>query len=146
MTTKIELALYRPQTTGIATVLKNQDGRLVCRYSGKTVPELKEKYPGTQLFELNDAANQVVAAQKAKYCGDWESSTKYEFAEQLNVLPPRNWQTLRGVEFFSMSERLTGEITAYYAHHKSTDKYFRACRSAYSDPQTITEEVTEAAK
>lgn len=146
MTTEIELVLYRPHSTGIATLLKNEDGRLVCRFSGKGVPELKEKYPGTQLFELEDATNQVLAAQRAKYCKDWELSSQDEFDEQLNVLPPRCWHTLNGVEFFSMSERLSGEITGYYAHHKATDKFFRAYRSVYEDPETITNEVREAAE
>ena len=146
MTTEAELVLYRPQTTGIATVLKNQNGQLVCRFSGKGVAELKEKYPGTQVFELNDAVDQVVAAQRAKHCKDWEPSSQEEFDEQLNVLPPRSWHTLNGVEFFSMSERLSGEITGYYAHHKSTNKFYRAYRSVYEDPETIANEVTEAAK
>ena len=48
--------------------------------------------------------------------------TEERYYDMLNVLPPRCWTTLRGVEMFCMSEMLTGTYTDQYA--KVGDKYY----------------------
>ena len=41
--------------------------------------------------------------------------TEDRYSEMLNVLPPRYWMTINGVEMFCMSEMLTGSYTSQYA-------------------------------
>ena len=63
------------------------------------------------------------AAERAFYIEQpLEEVTAERFYEMLNVLPPRCWITLKGVEMFCMSEMLTGTYTDQYA--KAGDKYY----------------------
>ena len=38
-----------------------------------------------------------------------------DWNDALNVLPPCRWQTYAGIEFFHISERLTGNLVAWHA-------------------------------
>ena len=48
--------------------------------------------------------------------------TADRFNEMLNILPPKCWTTINGVEMFCMSEMLTGTYTDQFA--RIGDKYY----------------------
>ena len=63
------------------------------------------------------------AFQKDYYIGQPIAETTEEnFEDMLNVLPPKKWCTINGVEMFCMSEMLTGVYTSQYA--KCNEKYY----------------------
>ena len=55
------------------------------------------------------------AANEAKYVKPWKEITEEQWDEMLNVLPPKNWRTVGGVNIFQMSEYMTDNITQHFA-------------------------------
>lgn len=53
-----------------------------------------------------------------------KETTKEEFHEQLNVLPPLYWHTNNDVNEFCMSEMYSYPYTSQYAHDRKTNKYY----------------------
>jgi hypothetical protein len=140
---KTHYCIYQLGKTNIeAACIAGEGEELKSPYSGETfdalIAELNDKReegsPAFRIMPLEEAMPLMVEAHKAKYCSDWKEITEDEWYENLEVLPPEKWETVRGVNIFRMSEYLTGNITAHFA--KLNGKFFtRNCstRETYED-------------
>jgi len=106
---------YVPGRVGIIDNCINGRGQ----YSGKTLEETREEYPGVLLGESETIYT------------EWENSfksppvevTEARFLEMLEVLPPVSWvHGAANTESFKISERLFGDITAIFC--KIGNRYF----------------------
>jgi len=122
---KTHYCIYQSGKTNIETACLASEGEtLKSPYSGETfdalIAELNDKReagsPAFQIMPLEEAIPLMEEAQKAKYCSDWQEITEKEWFENLEVLPPEKWETVRGVNIFRMREYLTGNITAHFAN------------------------------
>jgi hypothetical protein len=122
---KTHYCIYQSGKTNIETACLASEGEtLKSPYSGETfdalIADLNDKReagsPAFQIMPLEEAIPLMEEAQKAKYCSDWQEITEKEWFENLEVLPPEKWETVRGVNIFRMCEYLTGNITAHFAN------------------------------
>jgi hypothetical protein len=135
---KTHYCIYQAGKINIETACLASEGEtLKSPYSGELfddlLAELNNKRqagtPAFQIMPLEDAMPLMEEAQKAKYCSDWQEITEDEWYENLEVLPPEKWETVRGVNIFRMCEYLTGNITAHFA--KLHGKFFtRNCATS----------------
>lgn len=95
--------------------------------------------PAYQIMPLEDAMPLMEEAQKAKYCSDWKEISEEEWYENLEVLPPEKWETVRGVNIFRMCEYLTGNITVHFA--KLNGKFFSRNCSTRETYEELAEQV-----
>lgn len=126
--------LYRKGETHIrATVV---DGK-TCAYSGDPIqPFLDDGY---ELMPMGEAWPLVEAAQVAKYVGEWIETTREDYWEHLECLPPEAWYRGEHFESFRMCEYMTGNITAHYV--QIGDRYFTANRQTTLKPAELEEQV-----
>jgi hypothetical protein len=122
---KIHYCIYQSGKTNIETACLASEGEtLKSPYSGETfaalITELNDKReagsPAFQIMPLDESMQLMLGEMKAKYCSDWQEITEKEWFENLEVLPPEKWETVRGVNIFRMCEYLTGNITAHFAN------------------------------
>ena len=140
---KTYYCIYQEDRSNIVSACCAEDGEVLkSPYGGELFEELvselnakrEDGTPEYQIMKLDDAMPLIEAAQKAEYCGDWQEISEDEWYENLEVLPPEKWETVRGVNIFRMCEYLTGNITAHFA--KLHGKFFtRNCstRETYEE-------------
>lgn len=96
-----------------------------------------KKYPhkGTIFFEyLNQAEGkeykimtfeEYQKAERDYYINrPIQEITEEKFCEMLDVLPPKCWTTIQGIEMFCISEMITGSYTRQYAKTPVGEKYY----------------------
>lgn len=87
-------------------------------YSGQTQDELSERYPGTQVIDVEGFWTMHSNAWRTEP----EPSTEENFTFSLECMPPLDWQIVRGIESFKMEERLSANMTSIYA--RKEDRYW----------------------
>ena len=72
--------------------------------------------------------NEYEALKRKRYIDNGEITevTAEQFNDALDVLPPRKWCTIDGIEMFCISEMTDGTYTSQYAHDKHNGKYYCA--------------------
>jgi hypothetical protein len=135
---KTRYCIYQPGETNIETACLAGEGDMLKNpFSGETfdalISDLNAKReagsPAFRIMPLEEAMPLMEEAQKGKYYSDWKGITEEEWYENLEVLPPEKWETVRGVNIFRMCEYLTGNITAHFA--KLNGKFFtRNCSTS----------------
>ena len=99
-------------------------------YWQRRVEEEKNSYYQVMTFE------EFFKRQREYYIGrPIEETTKQDFYEHLEMLPPMKWTTINGVEMFCMSEFYTGVYTNQYAC--VGDKYYTAFVDAFDQSTWI---------
>ena len=78
-----------------------------CPYTGKTAAEFAAEGYAVLTDDQFDA---LLDRYQSGLCGRWSEIPEAEYYEQLNVLPPVGYD---GSGFW-MSERYTGDVSAYY--------------------------------
>jgi len=145
---KTTYCIYQTGKANIETACLASEGEtLKSPYTGETfdalLSDLNDKRedgsPEYQIMLLEDAMPLMEEAQKAKYCGDWKEISEEEWYENLEVLPPEKWETVRGVNIFRMCEYLTGNITAHFA--KLNGKFFSRNCSILETYEELAEQV-----
>ena len=90
-------------------------GKLALDY----LAELNAKRPaGSPEFVMlpnEEAIPALEQAAAATYTKPWRWITEERYMEMLEVLPPKNWRTVGGVELFQLSEHTSGLYTAHFA-------------------------------
>ena len=136
--------------TGESHLQTTVDENGLCTFSGInrengkdfTVPEyLKFLGPGFVCIPLDDAYEQIEVVNENNYIKPWEQITEEQWDDALNVLPPMNWRTVDGVNFFQCSERMTSNITATYA--AVNNKHFTAYRRTSQPYSELVSEIRE---
>jgi len=74
----------------------------------------KPVYP---TYRIGNYAEMQKLERKFYGVGKFEPSTHEIFSEMLDVLPPENWTRGAFLEFFTMSERMTGTLTSCYIRY-----------------------------
>jgi hypothetical protein len=133
----LQSTTYICQDTGLERV----------RYTGgKTLAEyMTDKTgQGLEVMPYEMAAPMIDAAQVARYCKPWREITEKDWWENLEVLPPEKWRTVRGVEIFRMSEYTSGNITGHFA--RIGKRYFSANRDTRTEYNDIAAEIAALVK
>ena len=133
------IVLYQNGAMGIEShLIPNGKVGAFCRgsrvaYTSHSVESYRASKPGKklELITLEEACKRIEPIKRFNYCKPWERTTKSKFNEMLEVLFPLDWGTVDGVEIFSMSEMLTGNITAHYAEYEG--RYYYANREIGSN-------------
>ena len=97
---------------GYAETCITDDGKVL--YSDMSADEYLAQDPALRVVTdeefdalLSEHADSLVTEPKPESLEDWQYA--------LEVLPPCRWQTYAGIEFFHISERLTGNLVAWHA-------------------------------
>ncbi len=99
-------------TSAIDYACERADGVAVSYFTGKTLAELQEQYPGAILGTEAEFTQQMEAA----CCTAPEPISAEQYADALEVLPPQDWQGIGSqAESFKFLERYAGRITSIYA-------------------------------
>lgn len=107
---------YQPGTPARLPVFIDQavaqpDGTLIGRYSHESIDQLRLRYPGVAVGEM-DA---IVAEREERLIGEPSEISSEQFHEALEVLPPNDYcENTIGVSF-KMAEHLSGDITQVLA-------------------------------
>lgn len=86
--------------------------------SGETQAELSDRYPDTQVIDIDGFWHMHNEAHRTPP----EVSTEENFTFALECMPPLDWRTVRGIESFKMEERLSGNMTNI--HVRKGDRYW----------------------
>lgn len=70
--------------------------------------------------------------------------TEERFDEMLEVLPPCRWGTVRGIEMFHVSERLTGNLVSWFA--RVGGRFFEFTDDASLSAETRVEKIGNVLK
>jgi hypothetical protein len=89
----------------------NRDGKLVGKYCGESLEEMRVRYPTVVLGDLNT----VVAEKENMMRTEPFAITEQEFCDALECMPPLDWQHTGSGESFKFVERYCGRMTSIYA-------------------------------
>lgn len=99
-------------TSALDYACERSDGVAVSYFTGKTLAELQEQYPGAIIGPEAEFMQQMEAATRTAP----QSITAEEYADALEALPPQDWQGIGSqAESFKFLERYAGRITSIYA-------------------------------
>lgn len=90
-------------------------------YKGHTVNMTLQEYMeknGENLTVVTEAQfNEMLAQHYADLVTEPQEVEEDYFIDMLEVLPPSRWNNIDGVEFFHVSERLTGNLVTWLAKY-----------------------------
>jgi hypothetical protein len=110
---------YQPRHPGIIdTVRTTPDGVTVSETFGETLDQIRKRYPGAELGELDKVLNDSEEAFRHAP----QEITQERFIQMLEVLPPVGWKNAGRTESFKLCERTFGHITAIFA--RIGEKYY----------------------
>jgi hypothetical protein len=99
-------------TCALDYACEREDGVCVSYFTGKTLAELQEQYPGAIMGTEAEFTEQMEAACRTEP----EPISAEQYADALDTLPPQDWQGIgTTVESFKLLERYAGRITSIYA-------------------------------
>lgn len=107
-----EFVFYAAGATGIQDVAVCRDGQWFGGFGN--APEADLLARGFRRVLFDDALEEIQKRQRETFCRGVQACTRETFMEMLEVLPPARWEVVDGVELFAMSERTTGDLTAWY--------------------------------
>lgn len=134
-----EFVFYAAGATGIQDVAVCRDGQWFGGYGN--APEADLLARGFQRVLFDDALEEIQKRQRETFCQGVQACTRETFMEMLEVLPPARWQWVDGVELFAMSERTTGDLTAWYAQLDGV--FVTITESARADMAVLARQVRE---
>lgn len=82
-----EMAFAVPGQDGIIDVIHPGTGK--SWHYGKTLDEIRLRYPGAEIVNFEDHCASQAKRQDA--AGEWIETTAEHYDEMLNVLPPASW-------------------------------------------------------
>ena len=101
---------------------------------GLTAAEYIASKPYSLRIITEDQLREINEAHIAGMITDPVEITEADFDSALGCLPPARWQQTNGVQMFHISERITGDLVAWFA--AIGDRYFRCedlCSANLSD-------------
>lgn len=99
-------------TCALDYACEREDGVFVSYFTGKTLAELQEQYPGAIMGTEAEFTEQMEAACRTAP----EPISAEQYSDALDALPPQDWQGIgTTVESFKFLERYAGRITSIYA-------------------------------
>jgi|GEM_PF-6097072 len=93
---------------------------MLSHIGNKSISEYQVDKPNMVCIEFDDAMKQIEKAELSTYIEPKaQAITEERWYEMLGVLPPCKWASRAGVEFFHISERMTGDIVSWYTRAKN---------------------------
>lgn len=117
--TDVTLCAYQPGSYNVATVFDLQ-GKSI--YSDRVIFDYVNE--GCEIMPLDDAVDLIEGLNAAQYDKPWEETTKEDYWEMLEVLPPEAYEG----GCFRLCEYWTGTYTTHYI--KRGERYYTAVRKA----------------
>lgn len=132
-------AIYKPGELHLQTIVS--DG--ICAYTDdKTVEEyLEELGDAFVCIPLEQALEQIHDIQEKTFIKPWEEISQEKWEYWLGVLPPQNWKTVDGVDFFQCPEYMIDDITLHCAGYKN--RYFSAYRRVWTGYDVLAKEIKQ---
>lgn len=91
-----------------------------------TFEQYKEDNPNLIALDWETFEKEYYRPYLNSLCGEFKPTTKEEFWELLEVLPPERWEKREGKEFFFVGECNTADL--YTCFVRIADKYWTAWR------------------
>ncbi len=92
-----------------------------------TLEEVREEYNNQDIhiYTYAEYQREIEKLEKLDYLDPpAEIIDEERYEDQLGVLPPCRWHAYSGVQFFHISERITGNIVSWYAKCGNEFKHF----------------------
>lgn len=133
-----------------------EDGNYILTHSETGHHHVGEEYMGCKLNQklddyLKDNPDVVIVSEEelddlleAHYNGlksEPEEITEERFMDMLEVLPPCKWQNMSGVEWFHVSEHLTGPLVSWFL--RVGDKYYEFVDDCSLSSEQLMEKVNK---
>jgi hypothetical protein len=117
---------YVPGSLSIVDVIHPGTG-LTLHYK-KDEAAVHETNPGAKRMPFDEACKLISAEEAKRFIKPVSEVREADFMYALEVLPPGDWKSRRGVESFKMIERTCGDLTAIFAqcgkrYFTMTDRY-----------------------
>jgi len=111
--------MYKPKNCfyvpGSSTIIDTATINDTGHFSGETLEEVRKRYPGAELMDLDKACQAIERQNTLHYeVGKATETTAENFTHMLEVLPPRYWKRTKEGESFQMCELETGNITSCF--------------------------------
>ncbi|WP_390241227.1 hypothetical protein [Vibrio sp. R78045] len=91
---------------------------------------------------LNDSElDRAFDTYEASLCSLPVLITESQYDDKLNMLPPCKWRTILGVEMFHVSERLYGNVVAWFFSYEG--KHFQCDQLANQDQAKLANMIKE---
>lgn len=94
----------------IDEAIKQSDGSYLGRFSGKTLEQMRERYPTIAIADVKD----IEVLREEMLRSEPVPCTEEQFNDALECLPPVDWINAAGYETFKLEERFSGRITDIY--------------------------------
>jgi hypothetical protein len=124
-TTQDAMAFYHAPGNCIFSYAVFHNGQWLTAYSGKTLEQLRKEYPEMELLSTHDA----LARENEGYRLPWSEIAQARYLDQLEVLPPMDWNWSNGWESFKSREMHGGDVTSIFARHEGR---FFECRDLHT--------------
>lgn len=131
------MALYIRGKSQAEAIMSFRDGALRDIYTGEGIDELKSQAPQAELMTFTDCVELISKVNEETFCKGFMPISAEQFFEALEVLPPCEWCTIKGVEVFYVSEHVTGNLVNWYC--RVNDKHYSACDYDTFTPAQIVE-------
>ncbi|WP_436877894.1 hypothetical protein [Siccibacter turicensis] len=115
------LAFIRTESGQIFANASFLDGEWVSRYGSQTLEVLRRMYPDMALMSIPEC----YTLQNERFRQPWKEVTEARYIDQLEVLPPMDWNASQSGASFKSSEMYGGDVTSIFA---SKDGRFFECR------------------
>lgn len=100
---------------------KQEGGEWVSLHGGYSLAQMKAGLPGVELVPEAEA----LEMQNARYRRPWQEITEARYIDQLEVLPPMDWNRSGAGESFKSMEMYAFDVTSIFAQVKGR---FFECR------------------
>lgn len=120
----------------------------VCDFTNGRTPEQYAEYRGRPVRVLEESEFESMLEEwlRAQVSQPVEISAD-DYNDALNVLPPERWFRHAGVELFSMCERITYDLTTWYARVPvagGASRYFCFRDRAWTDKAALADKAAAA--
>lgn len=111
---------YTPATAdtypNIIDTVVEIEGAQIGQFSRETLEQIQKRYPGAQVGEASEVAEQ----REAMMISEPQRITEEQFNDALECLPPEGWVRHQHTESFKLCEYYSGRITSIYARFGTT--------------------------
>ena len=121
---------------------------VVGKFSRTALHAMRKQYPGLVLLSLEDAAQRMSAASRAKLCTGPEKIDASYFEDALETLPPMRYTIKSEWSAFHFMEHITGEFVRWFVRlgKGSGASYWMLVEACDADIDAIVGMCQEAAK
>lgn len=106
-----DMAFFESTRSRIWSFAIMASGEWHARFGGQTLEQLRDEFPGMELLPTAVA----LARENERLRTPWIEVSRSRYIDQLECLPPVDWNRSTGGESFKSMERTGGDVTAIHA-------------------------------